>query len=317
MAQRDSGPGAGECRPLDLSPSKISIDWPSRSWTIAFFQPGLRLRTIPRRFGFDRTWMMLTACTFTSKSPRRPAGPASCGRPDARGRSTSGPRSGCSSSRRRPARAELRSDGGSRGTPLLERLARGLGDEHGARPDDRGDLDLRGVMTSTRSRFRKDLISVSSSSVTTTRTGVCLPQASSRPTACFVDGSSKAAPSTNASVPSFACAESAARKAALRAFLLTLTSKLVRGWKATPPPVQCGARVVPARARPVPFCATASRDRRRRARGSSRPVCPRGRPRARREPSRGRGVASPRRRRSRPRESRPSTSCPPRRGAVP
>src|SRR5918993_324702 len=55
------------------------------------------------------------------------------------------------------------------------------------------------------------------------------------------------------SIPSFACADSAARKAALRAFLLTLTSKLVRGWKATPPPVQCGARVVPARARPVPF----------------------------------------------------------------
>ena len=22
---------------------------------------------MPRRFGFDRTWMMLTACTFTSK----------------------------------------------------------------------------------------------------------------------------------------------------------------------------------------------------------------------------------------------------------
>src|SRR5829696_8043497 len=110
-----------------------------------------------------------------------------------------------------------------------------------------------GVMTRTRSRFRKDLISVSSSSLTTTSTGACLPHASSRPTACFVEGSSNADPSTNASVPSFACAERAARKAALRAFLLTLTSKLVRGWKATPPPVQCGARVVPARARPVPF----------------------------------------------------------------
>src|SRR5437763_12621694 len=57
-----------------------------------------------------------------------------------------------------------------------------------------------------------------------------------------------------ASVESFTCAASAARNAARLTFLFTLTSKeRIVGGNATPPPVNCGARIVPARARPVPF----------------------------------------------------------------
>src|SRR5437763_6790480 len=57
-----------------------------------------------------------------------------------------------------------------------------------------------------------------------------------------------------ASVESFTCAASAARNAARLTFLFTFSSKLGGvGGNATPPPVNCGARIVPARARPVPF----------------------------------------------------------------
>ena len=56
------------------------------------------------------------------------------------------------------------------------------------------------------------------------------------------------------SVPSAACWESTPRSAERRVLRFTLTSKSRGvGGNATPPPVQCGARVVPARARPVPF----------------------------------------------------------------
>ncbi len=69
-----------------------------------------------------------------------------------------------------------------------------------------------------------------------------------------VDGTSKPDPSRIASVPFDAWCERTLRSAVRRALRLTLTSKLrIPGAKATPPPVQCGARVVPARARPVPF----------------------------------------------------------------
>ena len=69
-----------------------------------------------------------------------------------------------------------------------------------------------------------------------------------------VDGASKPEPSRIASVPFDAWCESTPRSAVRRALRLTLTSKLrMPGANATPPPVQCGARVVPARARPVPF----------------------------------------------------------------
>ena len=56
------------------------------------------------------------------------------------------------------------------------------------------------------------------------------------------------------SVPACAWSHSALRSAALTAFLFTLTSKSRGvGGNATPPPVNCGARIVPWRARPVPF----------------------------------------------------------------
>src|SRR6266540_1208000 len=72
-----------------------------------------------------------------------------------------------------------------------------------------------GLTTTTRSRFRNDLATFCSSFVTTT-SGSSWPHSASRSAAVRVDGAEKPEPST-------------------------------------PPPVQCGARVVPARARPVPF----------------------------------------------------------------
>src|SRR5438309_11799438 len=50
------------------APSKISIDSPALIWTIAFFQPGFRPLTRPRRFGFERTWITLTRSTWTLNS---------------------------------------------------------------------------------------------------------------------------------------------------------------------------------------------------------------------------------------------------------
>src|SRR6266566_2213311 len=50
------------------APSKISIDSPALIWTIAFFQPGFRPLTRPRRFGLERTWMTFTRSTWTSNS---------------------------------------------------------------------------------------------------------------------------------------------------------------------------------------------------------------------------------------------------------
>src|SRR6187200_1639152 len=110
-----------------------------------------------------------------------------------------------------------------------------------------------GVTTRTFSRLRKDLMRSSSSSVTTTSVGRS-PKPASTSAACFVEGDSNAEPSRIASVPSAAWWESTPLNALRRAFRFTFTSKLrMPGAKATPPPVQCGARVVPARARPVPF----------------------------------------------------------------
>src|SRR5690349_818789 len=50
------------------APSKISIDSPSRTCTMAFFQPGLVPRIRPRRFGFGWTLRMFTRWTCTPKS---------------------------------------------------------------------------------------------------------------------------------------------------------------------------------------------------------------------------------------------------------
>src|SRR5581483_3451799 len=111
-----------------------------------------------------------------------------------------------------------------------------------------------GVTTPTWARFLKLFAIAFSSSPTTSTRGRSLPHASSTAAAFFVDGVSQAEPSMSASEPSCAWLASAARSAARETFRLTLTSKLrIVGGNATPPPVQCGTRVEPARARPVPF----------------------------------------------------------------
>src|SRR5262249_32083096 len=50
------------------APWKIWISSPSRSWTIAFFQPCFLPRIWPRRFGFGGTLETFTATTLTSNS---------------------------------------------------------------------------------------------------------------------------------------------------------------------------------------------------------------------------------------------------------
>src|SRR4029453_691401 len=110
-----------------------------------------------------------------------------------------------------------------------------------------------GVTTCTPWRLRNDLAITSSSSATTRTSGRSFPQASRKAAALFVEGSSKLEPSTTAKDPASTCAVSAARSAARVTLRLTLPPKLLRTAKARPPPVQFGARVVPARARPVPF----------------------------------------------------------------
>src|ERR671923_62078 len=113
---------------------------------------------------------------------------------------------------------------------------------------------FRAARIVTPSILRNDLMSAVSSSFATSTTGASLPQDSRKATAFFVEGSSNAEPSTTPSVPPSACALSAPRNAERYALRLTLTSKLrAVGGKARPPPVNCGARIVPARARPVPF----------------------------------------------------------------
>src|SRR5690349_9221232 len=111
-----------------------------------------------------------------------------------------------------------------------------------------------GAHTTTDSRLRNDLMTFRSSSVATTTSGASLPHDASSAVARFVDGSSNPEPSRTPNVPFDACVDSALRSAACRALRFTLTSKLRSPvGNAIPPPVQCGARVVPARARPVPF----------------------------------------------------------------
>src|SRR5215211_6945647 len=85
-----------------------------------------------------------------------------------------------------------------------------------------------GVTSSTRSRLRNDLNISSSSSRTTTRVGNSLPHACRNAAAALVDGSEKAEVPIRPSVPPCAWFEvkvnRKARKAALRALRLTLTS---------------------------------------------------------------------------------------------
>src|SRR6185437_8670154 len=111
-----------------------------------------------------------------------------------------------------------------------------------------------GVVTTTRSMLRKDLATFSSSLVTTTA-GNSFPHVARSATAARVEGSVNVEPSSTPSVPSAACCERTPRSAERRVLRFTFTSKSRGvGGNATPPPVHCGALVVPARARPVPFC---------------------------------------------------------------
>src|SRR6478609_5598744 len=110
-----------------------------------------------------------------------------------------------------------------------------------------------GVTTCTPGRLRNDLTIASWSSWATTISGACLSHASTSAAAALVEGLSKESSARIPKLPSSACADNAARNAALRSLRLTFATKLLRTANATPPPVQCGARVDPARARPVPF----------------------------------------------------------------
>src|SRR5581483_9802030 len=109
-----------------------------------------------------------------------------------------------------------------------------------------------GGTTATRSRFRNDFASTASSSVQTSTIG--RGSSSTSAAARRVDGVSNAAGSTSASDPAWTWLLRADRNAALAAFRFTFCSK-VRGVfaNAWPPPSNCGARIVPWRARPVPF----------------------------------------------------------------
>src|SRR5579864_4976230 len=111
-----------------------------------------------------------------------------------------------------------------------------------------------GTVTSTRSRLRNDFETLSSSGVTITTVGVDAPHFESSSDAPFVEGVSNGFGSSSASVPACAWSESAERSAAFKAFLFTFTEKSRGvGGNATPPALNCGARIVPWRARPVPF----------------------------------------------------------------
>src|SRR5439155_9667728 len=101
-----------------------------------------------------------------------------------------------------------------------------------------------GAVTTTLSRFRNDLITACSWSVATTTTGLSFPHEARRSAASFVEGASKLEPSSTPNVPLVACEDSAPRSAERRALRFTFTSKLRSPvGNATPPPVQCGARV--------------------------------------------------------------------------
>src|SRR5436305_3316311 len=79
-----------------------------------------------------------------------------------------------------------------------------------------------GVTTWTPARLRNDFTIASWSSWATTTSGGSFPHASTRPAALLVDGSSNESSARTANVPSSACADSAARNAALRSLRLIL-----------------------------------------------------------------------------------------------
>ena len=130
-------------------------------------------------------------------------------------------------------------------------------------------------MTSTRSRLRKDLTSVSSSSVTTSTVGVLCPSRRGRPAAVFVDGCRTSARRATPSVPACAWSESALRSAA-RAPSCSPSRRSCAGSAGTRRRRRRTAArgSCPGGRGRCPSGATASRGRRRRARGSSPRACP-------------------------------------------
>src|SRR3954468_23975318 len=110
------------------------------------------------------------------------------------------------------------------------------------------------AFTSAPLMFRNDLSVVSSPSGASTISVRPSPNLVRAAAADLVEGASKSATSTIASVPRRSCSDSTARSARRRALRLTLLRN-TRGFgpKAMPPPIRCGVESAPARARPVPF----------------------------------------------------------------
>ena len=150
LERRDRHEAAARRRRLELAnghqtcaPSKISIVSPSRSCTIAFFQPGRMPFVSPRRFGFGCTLRTFTPSTCTLKSSSTAW--RTCVR--------------CASGWMRKtylpsldqAVALLRHDGREQNLVRMQRhlrrpplhvAERVLADEHRARPDDLRHLEL-------------------------------------------------------------------------------------------------------------------------------------------------------------------------------
>src|SRR6202034_2819448 len=108
--------------------------------------------------------------------------------------------------------------------------------------------------TATPARLRNDSAALASSAASTTSVEPGRFQSSSRSNACLVFGALNAEESSTASEPRSACSDSALRSAARCSLRLTLkVYERGCGPDTTPPPVQIGERLEPARARPVPF----------------------------------------------------------------
>ena len=138
--------------------------------------------------------------------------------------------------------------------PSEDERQRGLRDEHRARPHERRDLELGGDRDEHLLEVPERLHDAAPRPRRRRRASGARPsRRGARPPSSSTGRRTRSRRGSRASRSSAWC-ESTPRSAVRRALRLTLTSKLrMPGANATPPPVQCGARVVPARARPVPF----------------------------------------------------------------
>ena len=127
-------------------------------------------------------------------------------------------------------------------------------DEQAARPQEVGDLELVRRDHDDLGMLRNESAASASPRLTHTTSGRSLRQSAISASASFVRGAAKVLASKTASEPARACCESPIARALRAALRLTLTAWLRGvGPKTTPPPLNCGARMVPCRARPVPF----------------------------------------------------------------